>query len=134
MIVTRIGVGKGALRAIASAALPPLPRRAAQDASVRNIENKLPKRCRVIKPTGAPTIVRSRVYGEHHGRDNQRRRACRPSKTLGLRPNSIFRPPDALLERHLLFNDLIDPSTAGARQTFEAAARSVRDVLRNAGR
>jgi glycogen phosphorylase len=37
--------------------------------------------------------------------------------------------PDALLERHLLFNDLIDPSTAGARQTFEAAARSVRDVL-----
>src|SRR5215471_8559406 len=37
--------------------------------------------------------------------------------------------PDALLERHLLFNDLIDPSTAGARQTFEAASRSVRDVL-----
>src|SRR6266403_5675987 len=37
--------------------------------------------------------------------------------------------PDALLERHLLFNDLIDPSTAGARQTFEAAARSMRDVL-----
>src|SRR5262245_62176986 len=37
--------------------------------------------------------------------------------------------PDALLERHLLFNDLIDPSTARARQTFEAAARSVRDVL-----
>jgi len=32
--------------------------------------------------------------------------------------------PAALLERHLLFNDLIDPSTAGARQTFEAAARS----------
>ncbi|HEX3430413.1 MAG TPA: hypothetical protein VHT03_05960 [Rhizomicrobium sp.] len=32
--------------------------------------------------------------------------------------------PDALLERHLMFNDLIDPSTAGARQTFEAAARS----------
>src|SRR5436190_13976784 len=37
--------------------------------------------------------------------------------------------PDALLERHLLFNDLIDPSTAGTRQTFEAASRSVRDVL-----
>jgi len=37
--------------------------------------------------------------------------------------------PDALLERHLLFNDLIDLRFAGARQTFEAAARSVRDVL-----
>src|SRR5436309_15143463 len=37
--------------------------------------------------------------------------------------------PDALLERHLMFNDLIDPSTADPRQTFEAAARSVRDVL-----
>src|SRR6266566_6375123 len=36
---------------------------------------------------------------------------------------------DALYERHLLFDDVIDPADAGAREQFEAAARSVRDVL-----
>ena len=36
---------------------------------------------------------------------------------------------DALYERHLLFDNLIDPSAAGARERFEAVARSVRDVL-----
>jgi carbohydrate phosphorylase len=50
-------------------------------------------------------------------------------KHYGSDPVRFSGHPDALLERHLLFNDLIDPSTAGARQTFEAAARSVRDVL-----
>ena len=37
--------------------------------------------------------------------------------------------PDALFERHLLFDDIIDPTTAEARERFEAAARSIRDVL-----
>ena len=50
-------------------------------------------------------------------------------KHYGSDPVRFSGHPDALLERHLLFNDLIDPSIAGARQTFEAAARSVRDVL-----
>jgi glycogen phosphorylase len=36
---------------------------------------------------------------------------------------------DALYERHLLFDDVIDPATAGMREKFEATARSVRDVL-----
>src|SRR5215471_15000814 len=36
---------------------------------------------------------------------------------------------DALYERHLLFDDVIDPVSAGARDRFEAVARSVRDVL-----
>src|SRR5262252_8827434 len=35
----------------------------------------------------------------------------------------------ALYERHLLFDDVIDPVAAGARERFEAVARSVRDVL-----
>ena len=35
----------------------------------------------------------------------------------------------ALFERHLLLDAVIDPSLAGTRQKFEAAARSVRDVL-----
>src|SRR5216684_3632762 len=36
---------------------------------------------------------------------------------------------DALYERHLLFDGVIDPVDAGARERFEAVARSVRDVL-----
>jgi glycogen phosphorylase len=36
---------------------------------------------------------------------------------------------DALYERHLLFDDVVDVNVAGARERFEAAAHSVRDVL-----
>src|ERR1700760_1438673 len=36
---------------------------------------------------------------------------------------------DALYERHLLFDDVIALEAAGPRVRFEAAARSVRDVL-----
>jgi starch phosphorylase len=36
---------------------------------------------------------------------------------------------DALFERHLRFDDVVDPVVAGARQKFEAAAHAVRDVL-----
>src|SRR5262249_56190058 len=36
---------------------------------------------------------------------------------------------DALYERHLLFDDICAPEAAGPRERFEAAARSVRDVL-----
>jgi starch phosphorylase len=36
---------------------------------------------------------------------------------------------DALFERHLLFDNGIEPAAATARDRFEAAARSVRDVL-----
>jgi glycogen phosphorylase len=36
---------------------------------------------------------------------------------------------DALYERHLFFDGVVDPATAGPRQRYEALARSVRDVL-----
>jgi starch phosphorylase len=36
---------------------------------------------------------------------------------------------DALFERHLLFDDVIEVSAAGAREKFEAFAHAVRDVL-----
>ena len=34
-----------------------------------------------------------------------------------------------MYERHLLFDNVIDPAAADMRDRFEAAARSVRDVL-----
>ena len=36
---------------------------------------------------------------------------------------------DALYERHLLFDNVIDRATVGPRESYEAVARSVRDVL-----
>src|SRR5208337_4975260 len=36
---------------------------------------------------------------------------------------------DALYERHLLFDDVIPPNAAGPRERFDAAARSIRDIL-----
>jgi len=36
---------------------------------------------------------------------------------------------EALYERHLLFDDVVDPAAAGLRERYEAIARSVRDVL-----
>src|SRR6266478_5070447 len=36
---------------------------------------------------------------------------------------------DALYERHLLFDDIVAPDAAGAREQYEAAARSARDIL-----
>jgi starch phosphorylase len=36
---------------------------------------------------------------------------------------------NALYERHLLFDNVADPATVGARERYEAFARSVRDVL-----
>jgi len=36
---------------------------------------------------------------------------------------------DALYDRHLLFDNVVDPETAGPRQHYEALARAVRDVL-----
>ena len=36
---------------------------------------------------------------------------------------------DALYERHLLFDNVVDPATVSPRERYEAVARSVRDVL-----
>src|SRR2546428_9007923 len=36
---------------------------------------------------------------------------------------------DALYERHLVFDNVMEPASIGARERFEAVARSVRDVL-----
>src|SRR4051794_1640343 len=36
---------------------------------------------------------------------------------------------NALYERHLLFDSVVDPATVDARERYEAVAHSVRDVL-----
>jgi len=47
----------------------------------------------------------------------------------GCGPVQFTGTPDALYERHLLFDNVQQLTAAGPRECFEAAARSVRDVL-----
>src|SRR5829696_7222180 len=47
----------------------------------------------------------------------------------GCGPVAFSGTDDALYERHLLFDDVASPASAGPRERFEAVARSVRDVL-----
>ena len=63
-----------------------------------------------IRPAGADTIAK--LIGQY---------GCGPVKFTG--------DPDGLYERHLLFDNVTDIRNAGARDRFEAVARSVRDVL-----
>src|SRR6266849_472057 len=50
-------------------------------------------------------------------------------RRYGCGPVELTGPADALYERHLFFDNVADPAAAGARQRYEALARSVRDIL-----
>jgi len=50
-------------------------------------------------------------------------------KQYGCGPVQFAGTNDALYERHLLFDNGVDPAAATARDRFEALARSVRDIL-----
>jgi starch phosphorylase len=56
-----------------------------------------------------------------HGERLLEQYGCGPVKFTGT--------SDALYERHLLFDHVVDPAAVGPRERYEAAARSVRDVL-----
>ena len=50
-------------------------------------------------------------------------------RQYGTGPVQLTGASDALYERHLSFDNVVDPATASPRQRYEALARSVRDVL-----
>src|SRR5437867_7238110 len=50
-------------------------------------------------------------------------------RQYGCGPVELAGTAHALYERHLLFDNVADPAAAGARERYEALARSVRDVL-----
>jgi len=50
-------------------------------------------------------------------------------RQYGCGPVELAGNAQALYERHLLFDNVADPATAGLRERYEAFARSVRDVL-----
>src|ERR1051325_3028764 len=47
----------------------------------------------------------------------------------GCGPISFTGSVDALYERHLMFDSVVDPAEVGPRERYEAIARSVRDIL-----
>src|SRR6266403_4268834 len=47
----------------------------------------------------------------------------------GCGPVQLTGTTDALYERHLVFDNVMEAAEIGARERFEAVARSVRDVL-----
>jgi glycogen phosphorylase len=47
----------------------------------------------------------------------------------GMERFAFFGHHNALHDRHLIFDNVLDASTAGNRARFEALARSVRDIL-----
>src|SRR5215471_9145874 len=68
--------------------------------------------------------------------DRATSRAATVSETMaalrrqyGCGPVELTGSADALYDRHLLFDNVIDPAAADARERYEAFARSVRDVL-----
>ncbi|HSA80169.1 MAG TPA: glycogen/starch/alpha-glucan phosphorylase, partial [Geminicoccaceae bacterium] len=52
-----------------------------------------------------------------------------PLEQYGCGPISFTGTGDALYERHLLFDNVVDAAAVGPRERYEAVARSVRDVL-----
>ena len=69
---------------------------------------------------------------------NEQRAIARASRTSGIRdllkqygcgPIQFTGTGDALYERHLMFDNVVDPAAVGPRERYEAVARSVRDIL-----
>jgi starch phosphorylase len=56
-------------------------------------------------------------------------RAEKLFEQYGCGPVQFTGTTDALYERHLLFDNVVDPANVGARERYEAIARSVRDIL-----
>src|SRR5438128_6932610 len=50
-------------------------------------------------------------------------------RQYGCGPIQFSGTDDGLYERHLLFDDVVTPASAGAHERYRAVARSVRDVL-----
>jgi glycogen phosphorylase len=50
-------------------------------------------------------------------------------RQYGCGPVDFTGTDNALYERHLLFDNVVDLTAAGPRERFEAFARSVRDIL-----
>jgi starch phosphorylase len=70
---------------------------------------------------GTKSVTEPTVAGSADISNLLNRYGCGPVHFAGTR--------DSLYQRHLLFDNVVDPAAVGARERFEAFARSVRDIL-----
>src|SRR6201987_3037410 len=76
--------------------------------------------------TLAETKTESRPVSARARESNELRKLI---EQYGCGPVQLTGTNDALYERHLVFDNVMDAAAIGARERFEAVARSVRDVL-----
>ena len=73
------------------------------------------------------------VFAIRHGQTARSLSGASQMKELleryGCSPIEFTGTDDALYERHLVFDNVMEATEIGARERFEAVARSVRDVL-----
>ena len=50
-------------------------------------------------------------------------------KSYGITADRFSGAPDAIYERHLKYDNIVEPDTANTRERYKAAARAVRDIL-----
>src|SRR4030095_10278758 len=74
-----------------------------------------------IEPRSMPMSRTRRVIGEKDAATLLRQCGCGPIEFTGT--------DNAFYERHLLFDQVVDPAAAGPRERYEAAARSPRHAL-----
>src|SRR5439155_1546264 len=86
---------------------------------------------------GLGAVAVRRRPGAHHARKGRKEGTMSTDKTsvdrlleqYGCGPVQFAGSDNGLYERHLLFDNVVALTAAGARERFEAVARSVRDVL-----
>src|SRR5262249_24719092 len=66
---------------------------------------------------------------DENRRENDAMSSTRATAGAKDKPVQLAGTDDALYERHLVFDNVVDPAAVGARERYEAVARSVRDVL-----
>ena len=90
-------------------------------------ENRnLPRKTEIQKGMTVETQTETRLVSPRLTGSNERSKLI---EQYGCGPVQLTGTNDALYERHLVFDNVMDAAAIGARERFEAVARSVRDLL-----
>src|SRR6266567_3204815 len=90
-------------------------------------ENRnLPRKTEIQKGMTVETQTETRLVSPRLTGSNERSKLI---EQYGCGSVQLTGTNDALYERHLVFDNVMDAAAIGARERFEAVARSVRDVL-----
>ena len=91
------------------------------DGENRNLKSETEKGATVLE-----TLIEDKPVSASLTESNERSKLI---EQYGCGPVQLTGTSDALYERHLVFDNVMEAAEIGARERFEAIARSVRDVL-----